>query len=106
MATSIFDIKERVPNEDDLKEVLKENLSVWNQLIDYLEKEYGPLQMEWKFYSKKAGWSNRVSNEKRNLIFLIPNDEYFIATVNMSNKVSKTSRNGLTRKYKRYNKRN
>ena len=89
MATSIFDNKEIVPNKDDLKEVLKENLNIWNQLMDYLEEEYGPLKSEWIFYSKKAGWTYRVSNEKRNLIFLSPNDEYFLATINMSVYVSK-----------------
>ncbi|MGL6298371.1 MAG: DUF3788 domain-containing protein [Methanobacteriaceae archaeon] len=88
MATSIFDNKEIIPDEEDLKEVLKENMDLWNQLIKYLEEEYGPIKAEWKFYSKKAGWSYKVSNKKRNLIFLIPNDEYFIATVNMSLKVS------------------
>lgn len=89
MATSIFDNKEIVPNEEDLKEVLKENINIWNQLIDYLEEEYGPLTSEWKFYSKNAGWTYRISNEKRNLIFLSPNDKYFIASINMSVNVSK-----------------
>ncbi len=87
MATSVFDIKEIVPEEDDLEEVLKDSINLWNQLINYLEEEYGPITSEWKFYSKKSGWSYRVSNKKRNLIFLIPNDEYFIATINMSLKV-------------------
>lgn len=87
MATSIFDIKEIVPEEDDLEKVLKDSIDLWNQLMNYLEEEYGPITSEWKFYSKKSGWSYRVSNKKRNLIFLIPNDEYFIATINMSLKV-------------------
>lgn len=87
MATSVFDIKEIVPEEDDLEKVLKDSIDLWNQLMNYLEEEYGPITSEWKFYSKKSGWSYRVSNKKRNLIFLIPNDEYFIATINMSLKV-------------------
>ena len=88
MATSIFDKKEVIPGKDDLKEVLKENIAIWNELMDYLEGEYGPIKSEWKFYSKKSGWTYRVSNKRRNLIFLIPNNEYFISTVNMSVKVS------------------
>ena len=88
MATSIFDNKELIPDDNDLKEVLKENINIWNEFIDYLEDEYGLLKKEWKFYSKKSGWSCRISNKKRNLVFLIPNDKYFIATINMSVKVS------------------
>jgi len=89
MATSIFDNKEIIPNDEDLESVLKGSLDIWNDLISFLEKEYGTLNEEWKFYSKKAGWSLRVSSKKRNLLFLIPNDTYFIATVNMGVKVSK-----------------
>jgi hypothetical protein len=89
MATSIFDNKEIVPNEDDLKNVLKDKIEVWNQLISYLEEEYGSLTGEWKFYSKNAGWTYRVTGKKRNLVFLSPNDEYFLVTINMSVKVSK-----------------
>jgi len=89
MATSIFDNKEIVPNDEDLEDVLKSSLNIWNNLISYLGDEYGSLNKEWKFYSKKAGWSLRVSDKKRNLLFLIPNNDYFIATVNMGVKVSK-----------------
>ena len=89
MATSIFDNKEIVPNDEDLENVLKSSLGVYNKLIFYLENEYGSLTNEWKFYSKKAGWTLRISNEKRNLVFLSPNDDYFLITVNMGVKVSK-----------------
>lgn len=88
MTTSIFDNKEVVPDQDDLKEVLNESIDIWEELMDYLEENYGPLNGEWKFYSKNAGWTYRISNEKRNLIFLSPNDKYFLGTVNMSVKVS------------------
>ena len=89
MATSIFDNKEIVPNDEDLEDVLKSSLDTFNSLVSYLEKEYGSLNKEWKFYSKKAGWTLRISGEKRNLLFISPNDDYFIATVNMSVNVSK-----------------
>ena len=89
MATSIFDNKEIVPNDEDLEDVLKGSLDTYNKLISFLEKEYGALTKEWKFYSKKAGWTLRITGEKRNLIFFSPNDDYFLVTVNMSVKVSK-----------------
>jgi hypothetical protein len=88
-STSIFDNKEIVPSDEDLKDVLKSSFDTFNNLVSYLENEYGSLKKEWKFYSKKAGWTLRISGEKRNLLFISPNDDYFIATVNMSVKVSK-----------------
>jgi len=89
MATSIFDNKEIVPNDEDLENILKSSLGAYNKLMSYLENEYAPLINEWKFYSKKAGWTLRISNKKRNLLFLSPNEDYFLVTVNMGVKVSK-----------------
>ncbi|MCL2116258.1 MAG: DUF3788 domain-containing protein [Methanobrevibacter sp.] len=89
MATSIFDIKEIIPNDEDLEGVLKSSLDTFNKLISYLKSEYGSLNKEWKFYSKNAGWTLRISNKKRNLVFISPNDDYFLVNINMSVKVSK-----------------
>ena len=89
MATSIFDNKEIVPIDEDLEDVLKNSFDSFSKLISFLESEYGALKKEWKFYSKKAGWTLRVSNDKRNLVFISPNDDHFFVTVNMSVKVSK-----------------
>lgn len=89
MATSIFDNKKTVPTDEDLEDVLKSSLTVWNDLLDYLENEYGALSKEWKFYSKNSGWSYRIASEKRNLLFLLPNIDFFIVTVNMGVKISK-----------------
>ena len=89
MATSIFDNKEIVPNDEDLQDVLKNSLDAYNKLISYLENEYTPLTNEWKFYSKKSGWTLRISSKKRNLVFLSPNEDYFLVTINMGVKVSK-----------------
>ncbi len=88
MPTSIFDNKEIVPCDEDLEDILKNSFDTFNNLISYLENEYGSLKKEWKFYSKKAGWTLRISSEKRNLTFISPNDGYFIVTVNMGVKVS------------------
>jgi hypothetical protein len=89
MATSIFDNKEIVPNDEDLEDVLKNSFETYNELLYYLEKEYGSLKKEWKFYSKNAGLTLRISGKKRNLLFLSPNEGYFLVNVNMGVKVSK-----------------
>jgi len=88
MATSIFDKKEQQPNENDLEKVLKTSIDVWEHLIDYLKDKHEVIETEWKFYSKNAGWCLKISNEKgKNIVFLLPNDNYFIVTVNMGVKI-------------------
>jgi len=85
MATSILDKKEQQPNDNDLEKVLKANIGLWEHLIEYLQDKHEVIETEWKFYSKNAGWCLKISNEKgKNLIFLLPNDNYFIATINMA----------------------
>lgn len=88
MATSIFDKKEEQPTDNDIKEALKKCIDVWDNLIEYLKYKYECINSEWKFYSANAGWCLRISNKKgKNILFLLPNSNYFIATVNMSVKV-------------------
>jgi hypothetical protein len=88
VAISIFDNKEIVPNPDDLKEVLKENMDIWNDLINFLEDKYDSTTSEWKFQTKTAGWTYIISNKKKNLVYLSPNKKHFLVTVNMSIKIS------------------
>ena len=88
MATSIFDKKEEMPTKVGLELVLDSNLVVWQELMGYLEDNYGALVSEWKYYSKNAGWCLRVANATgKNLVFLLPNDDRFMVNINMSVKV-------------------
>ena len=88
MATSIFDNKDQQPNENNVEKVLKSNYNVWEHIIEYLQSKHEVIETEWKFYSKTAGWCLKISNEKgKNLMFLLPNDNYFIATINMGVKI-------------------
>ena len=84
MATSIFDKKEEKPNDNDLEKVLKTNFNVWEDFVEYLQSKHEVIETEWKFYNKNSGWCLKISNEKgKNIVFLLPNDNYFIVTVNM-----------------------
>ena len=88
MATSIFDKKEQQPNNNDIEKMLNSKFNVWEYFIEYLQSKHEVIETEWKFYSKNAGWCLKISNEKgKNIVFLLPNDNYFIVTVNMGVKV-------------------
>ena len=89
MATSIFDNKATIPNEEMVATALADTNELWDRLQSHVKEHYQVTSRDWKFYSKKAGWTLRITGEKRNLIFFSPNDDYFLVTVNMSVKVSK-----------------
>lgn len=88
MATSFYDDKNIIPNVENVPVILKDCFSVWQELIKYLEDSYGELTFEWKFYGKSSGWSYRISSKKRNLVFLLPNEDYFLVNINMGVKVA------------------
>ena len=88
MATSIFDRKEYQPNNNDLERVLKSCFVVWHNLLDFFYQNHDVIETNWKFYSKNSGWCLKVNNEKgKNLAYLLPNDDYFMVCINMSESV-------------------
>ncbi len=87
MAIGVFVSKEQEPIDEMVKQALHLNFALWQDVIGYLKEQYGTIESEWKFYSKKSGWCLKIASEKRNLLFLLPCDNYFIATVNMGESV-------------------
>lgn len=72
MATSIFDDKSKEPTMAELYEVLGDAADLLQDIERHLRSEYGELTYEWKFYSKKAGWTLALARKRRRLCHLIP----------------------------------
>ena len=80
MSESIFDKKTIKPDTNDLNEVLGRTSEYWNVFRRHIEKNFGPLTEDWKFYNQKSGWTLKVLRKKRNLFFMIPVEDYFKIT--------------------------
>lgn len=72
MASSIFDDKNKKPNDKMLREVLGKTTKLWEEIKNHLTLEYGELIEDWKFYNQKSGWILKTFRKKRNLFFLFP----------------------------------
>jgi hypothetical protein len=74
---SIFMDKAVQPTESDLKEKLGSTYPLWSELknwtFDYLKNTAD----EWSFPGKKYGWSFRIKEKKRNIVYFIPLDGFF-----------------------------
>ena len=46
-------------------------------MSDFTKKQYPEAIEEWNFSSEKFGWSFRLKDKKRVLIYLLPRDQYF-----------------------------
>jgi len=56
MAGSIFNSKLVEPDDKMMTYELGETKEYLNRICEFIEKEYGDLIPEWKFYGKKSGW--------------------------------------------------
>ncbi len=77
MDRSIFTDKNRKPSEPDLKEALGEAFFLWQLIRESSCNEYKEAIEEWNYPGEKYGWSFRIKDKKRVLIYLLPRDKYF-----------------------------
>ena len=80
MAASVFDDKNKKPNDKMLKKALGKTYKLWEGIKEHLSEEYGELTEDWKFYNVKSGWLLKTLKKKRNLFFFIPVKDFFKIT--------------------------
>lgn len=77
MPYSIFMQKEIIPDNAALQQALGATNSFW-EVIRVALRETGKVENEaWHFSGAKHGWSYRMSDKKRVLIYLLPREGYF-----------------------------
>lgn len=77
MALSIFDNKQCKPEEADLAEAMGEAKRLWDEVREYITKNYSSVKEEWKFYTKKSGWGLVVKSSKRTILYMYPSKNFF-----------------------------
>jgi len=77
MDKSIFIDKAKVPIDKDLTEGLGETYHIWQLIKDYVHLKYPKTFDEWNFSGEKYGWSFRIKDKKRAIIYFLPRDKYF-----------------------------
>jgi hypothetical protein len=74
---SIFSDKNEQPASDKLKPALGDTFGIWEQLEDFTRNNYPDAQSGWHFSGEKFGWSYRIKDNKRAIIYLLPRDKFF-----------------------------
>lgn len=74
---SIFTNKVETPNEIRLQEALGTTFTYWKTFAEHTQKLYPEATEEWSFTSEKFGWSFRIKDKKRVIIYLLPRDKFF-----------------------------
>jgi len=92
MALSAFDDKNLRPGLRDLTRVLGETAVLWRRLISYMTKTYPPITEEWNFSGAKFGWSLRLKNRDRIVLYLTPRADHFLVGVVLGEKAVSAAR--------------
>ncbi len=86
MALSIFDDKARPPGPGELESAIGRTGALWEGLRGRVRESYGPVADEWAFAGAKFGWSLRLKDRKRVVLYLIPCKGHFLAGVVLGEK--------------------
>lgn len=94
METSIFMNKSQRPDDNDLKSALGKTYSLWHLISDYVNTKNPLYVNEWNYPGVKYGWSFRIKDSKRAIIYLLPRKDYFKAAFVFGQKAAEDVFNG------------
>lgn len=77
MDKSIFIDKNIIPDAENLKEALGNMFKYWQEIENYVFSKYPAAGTEWKFPGEKHGWSYRIKDKKRVIVYLLPREGFF-----------------------------
>ena len=92
MALSAFDNKLQEPGPADLRKTLGRSGARWDELVAYLEAEFAPLTISWGFAGAKWGWSLRLKQKKRTVLYMTPQDRQFLVGFALGEKAVQAAR--------------
>lgn len=78
MAFSAFADKSRKPQAAELQRTLGRSGARWIALVQHIETEYPPLTIDWGFAGAKWGWSLRLKQKQRTVLYMTPRNRYFV----------------------------
>lgn len=88
MDTSIFMNLEKMPANEDLKLPLGNLYQLWMELREFVFLKYPTAVEEWHISIKKFGWSYRIKDKKRAIVYLSPRKNRFKVTMVFGQKAS------------------
>lgn len=91
MITSIFTDKSHIPNDQDLASVLGRSKMHWDGIKEYFSDHYEPLTSNWNFPGAKYGWSHRLIQKKRTILYMIPNLKCFDVAFVLGERAAQTA---------------
>ena len=92
MALSAFDDKGSRPDAATLAATLGRSHAHWRAIIDGVRAAHGPVREEWSFAGANYGWSLRLKNAKKAIVYLTPRRHDFLASFALGEKACALAR--------------
>lgn len=77
---SVFTDKEKTPDTSALKKALGSTYKLWQELEQFALDAQTQARPLWN-YSAKYGWSLRINDNKRAIVYLLPREGFFKAAL-------------------------
>jgi hypothetical protein len=77
MDASVFMDKAKAPTDKDLVTALGATYGLWTALKNFVLEKYPAGIAEWNCPGKKYGWSFRIKDKKRAIVYLLPRQQFF-----------------------------
>jgi hypothetical protein len=91
MALSVFDDRSKEPEAMDLAIALGRSRAHWDSLVAHVAAEYAPLGKTWSFAGAKWGWSLRLKQKKRTVLYMTPCKRRFLVGFALGEKAVKAA---------------
>ncbi|MFN8208918.1 MAG: DUF3788 domain-containing protein [Bacteroidales bacterium] len=101
MDTSVFTDKNSEPGPAELRAALAASFELWELVRAYVLNKYPAGLEEWNFPGIKYGWSYRIKDKKRAIIYLLPRENYFMVAFVFGDKaVAEVQKSGIAQAIK------
>ena len=77
MDISVFTDKGEIPNDEKLKEAIDNTYEIWKIIKTKVFELYPSAVKEWNFPGVKYGWSFRIKDKKRAILYFLPREKFF-----------------------------
>ncbi len=75
------------PTDAEIADSLGPAASLWREFVQWMAQEEGVTEQEWKgIVVQKYGWSLRLKQNKRNIVYLGPGESCFMVSFVLSDK--------------------
>jgi len=91
VALSAFDDKSKEPQAADLRSTLGRSSGHWDSLEAHIAADFAPLEKTWTFAGAKWGWSLRLKQKKRTVLYMTPCSKHFLVGFALGEKAVKAA---------------